>query len=219
VSLVDSWPSTLIRSNERLMVTARAAGSQVFGGHLRVGLDGRRAASRKFRRDHPPRPFALETEAHRAGARVRRRARRAFGKASVVQIASAKSRVRRRRGKLAVGRPSSPRRDLVHRQHHADHAGRGEPANQVLAHRPLTIRPRHLASFAASSRPAVWPVRGVGVAGVDDHGAPASPSSVRCLVSSTGAASVPRAAEARGPLVVSAGRRRRAAPDPWRRSP
>ena len=99
VSFVESWPSTEMRSKERLTVTPSSR-SAVSGVERRVGLHEAQHR-REVRRDHAR---ALRLGAQRApcptGSLTRSAAR--FSNASVVRIAAAKSPV-------AVGRSSSPR--------------------------------------------------------------------------------------------------------------
>ena len=163
VSLVESWPSTEMRSNERLTQTPSSR-SAVSGSQRRVGLD-EAEHRREARLDHP-RALGLRADAARVPGRQRDVERRAASRTR----RSWRSRARTRRRRPAASSPRAARiaaRDAVHRQRHADHAGRRD-RDLLLVHAG-----RHRGG-ALHARGVLQPAvagRGVRVAGVDDDGA------------------------------------------------
>ena len=158
MSLVDIWPSTVIRSNEPATAARRA---RVGLGDDGVGLD-EAEHRREARLDHP-RALGLGGDGDAAGAH----ACSASGPRSVVMIASrevvAAVAARAPLGRLAR-RPSTTA-SIVER--HADHAGLGDRDRARLDAERLGGRVPHREGVAV----ALLAGGGVGVAGVDDHGA------------------------------------------------
>ena len=189
VSLVESCPSTEIRSNDRSThrPSSRSANA---GVQSRVGLD-EAEHRREGRRDHP-RALGLRGQPHRAGGQ------------RDVDLDLLRELVRRpdRLGEVAVpvlaqvpARAGDAADDVAAVQQHADHAGRGD-RDLVLAHaagharrRPGSARPpRSRGCRSPRSRCRSW-----------RRSRGSRPGGVRSLHSTTGAASTPdfvnRAAE------------------------
>ena len=194
MSLVESWPSTEMRSNERLTQTPSSR-SAVSGCERGVGLRRSRASSRRPARSSP-RPWPARSAAPCPRA-ARPRARAFLGNASVVRIASPKS-ASPSAAQLARGR-GEPADDLVGVELHADHAGRadGDPVlGHAGRHRGRALHARRVVEPAAAGR-------GVGVAGVGRRRRGCPSSRQRSRVTSTGAASTPERVK-RAALTVSA---------------
>ena len=200
MSLVESWPSTEMRSNERLTQTPSS----------RSAVSGSSAASVWTKQSIVaklgwiiPAPLAwalIRTVPDGSATSSDSR----FSNASVVAIA--------RQNAASPSGASSPRaariaaRDAVHRQRHADHAGRGD-GDAVLVHAG-----GHRAGALHAGgvlQPAVAG-GGVRVAGVDDDGAQRVEPAAR-LAQQHRRGEHARAREARGARPCRA-RRRRAAP-------
>ena len=159
MSLVESWPSTEMRSNERLTHTPSSR-SAVSGCERRVGLD-EAEHRREGRRDHPG-ALGLRASARTVPDGSATSSATRLANASVVRIASAKP--------SSPSAASSPRAarmpliDLVDVERDADHAGGGD-RDLVLAHagghRGGALHARGVLEAAAAGGR-------VGVAGVGD---------------------------------------------------
>ena len=153
------------------------------------------AASRSPARSCP-RPWPGRSAARCRALEPRRRGRRAWRTRR--SCGSPRRSRRRRRREAAPAAAAIPRLIGLHRQRHADHAGRGDRDGSSVSD-PAAAIAAAACIAAASSRPGSAG-GGVRVAGVDDHGAdPVEPA--RSIVSSTGAASVPERVN-RAALVV-----------------
>ena len=187
MSEVDSWPSTLMRSNERLTVTPSSRSHSSADSFASVWMNTSRVA--KFGEIMPaPLPWMLRRTlpVDSATSSVTR-----FSNASVVQIAVAKSRSPSARSSCAAA--SVPRVIAS--------IGSGTPMTPVEATATTrSLTPQAIAAppciFAASSIPRP-PVAAFALPELTTT-ARRPPRSVCCLVSRTGADSAPERAEARG---------------------
>ena len=163
VSLVDSWPSTLTRSNERLTVTPSSR-SQVSGGHRRVGLDEHSSVAKPARSS---RPFACAVRRTVPPLSATSRQAR-LSNTSVVRIASAKSTSPSGRSSCAAASDSraSPSPSAAARRSRRSRRPRPRPLGRALAMRRRAL---HLGGV----RRARAAGGGVRVAGVDDDRADA----------------------------------------------
>ena len=201
VSLVESWPSTETRSNER-STRPPSSRSAVSGGQRGVGLHEAEHAWRSAARSCP-RPWPGPRAARgRRGARPRAprawRSRRWSG--------SRRRRRRRRRRRSSPAAAPGPRTIAS--------ASSCTPITPVEATRHRVVaRPRRHRRRALHLRRGVEPAPprgGVRVAGVGHDRAQARPGRQRSCVSSTGAASDARAGEARGARRLGASRHEQA---------
>ena len=129
MSLVESWPSTETRSNERSTHTPSSR-SAVSARQRGVGLD--EAEHRRERRRDHARALGLRASAARCRTAARRRPSTSLANLSVVRIASEKSPWPSV-AQLAARARRCPRITLAGVERHADHAGRGD-RDLVLAH-------------------------------------------------------------------------------------
>ena len=192
MSLVDSWPSTLIRSNERLTHTpssrsqvAADIAASVCTKHSSVANPGEIIPA--------PLAWAVSRTVPLGSVTCERRPllERVGGLDRLGEVAVAVGRELVRGG-------GDPAGDRVHRQRHADHAGRGDRDPALRGAGDDRARALHLGRVVESRAPG----GGVGVAGVDDHRAQ------RAELAALGAEQHRRRQRARAGEARRAGRRR-----------
>ncbi len=158
VSEVESWPSTLIRLNERCVATFSKSAASSASSAASVCTNTSNVAKCG---EIMPAPFA-STAMRTLPADSSTSSSTCFGKASVVRIAAAKSSAPSRRSCGPSFR--MPCLDHVHRQRHTDHAGRRDRDQ-------LGLDAGQLSRGGAHPRRVEQPLLargGVGVAGVHD---------------------------------------------------
>ena len=193
MSLVESWPSTEMRSKERF--THTPSSRSAVSGSSAASVWTKQSIVAKRGRDHPG-ALGLRGQAHGAARAARRRARRAWGTGR--WCGSPRRRPRRRRRESSPRAASDALGDRVGRQRHADHAGRGD-RDRARGSTPTAIAAAPCI-FAASSIPR-RPVAALALPELATTARSAS-SRQRSWVSSTGAASTPERVK-RAALTVS----------------